>query len=424
MEDLHERNGMVERNCGGRLEEGKKGRMKTTDESTSGETEERDGMLEFLESRARDIMASIEQLEKEGMVDWVEGFQKFKRRVRKELNFIQRLKSRRGRRLPEPAHARGGDGDGEAALEDDNEALLGAQHASSNVPHMFGVRECLRHLPGIVAITTAKEYATGDPEEGHEPALVPVDAVACNGNLWVKVRASRGVRSWIPYRDCETAGPPDDQAVVDLAENLVLAAKQNPNSGRVPKVALAFLHGTVATITVERLTKMGVRTVWFGSGVAPASGPREKTSRAEDERKGSNSVIPTLEAFAGTLRKEDSKRYLSLDVTAIVALCSDICQDRKEGELKKFSESLKHMPRPIVAMVEHERVCPALPVIRDAMRARVVVVCETAKACAERIFKTVGGEDEKGRFKSLMETIRVSLLIRQMDKASVRFRCR
>eukprot|EP00467_Chlorarachnion_reptans_P001528 CAMPEP_0114538592 /NCGR_PEP_ID=MMETSP0109-20121206/30227_1 /TAXON_ID=29199 /ORGANISM="Chlorarachnion reptans, Strain CCCM449" /LENGTH=529 /DNA_ID=CAMNT_0001722625 /DNA_START=28 /DNA_END=1616 /DNA_ORIENTATION=- len=375
--------------------------------------DEWDTLLEVLETRAKALTASILRLQEERGNKWAEGFQKFCRRVKTELRFIQTLKGKKKRqREVERARFVWDIGTVIPRTEDDEPALLKAQYQSSNVPYLYGVHECIRHLPGVVAIATAKgfgskktpELADGDGEGSeNNNRTVPIDVIACNGNLWVKVRASRGVRLWMPGHDSSDAAD-DDQKVLDLAKKLVAAAQQNPNAGKVPKIAIALIPGTVHAKTVEALTKTGVATVWFGAGKASEECPPSDGSSIPS---GASTPTPTIRTYSEALQKASSELGVNLDVTAIIALCSDLCQERKDEELKRIGADFQHVAHHIRAIAEDERVCPALPLIRAAMRGRRVFVTETAKACAERIFKTLGGSKERNRFEELAKMVTI-----------------
>ncbi|GAB5364729.1 hypothetical protein AAMO2058_000995000 [Amorphochlora amoebiformis] len=302
----------------------------------------------------------------------VEGYSMYRRRVKKELEFLKR-------------------GSGTEAAE-----------RGCNIPHLYGVHMCLESLPSVVAVGRSFSYRHGTTTNPRVER-VPVDVVCGNGKIWVKVWG-RMKRRREDYNSgfASTSSSTDsfDPDVVKIASRLMACAALNKNLGRPPKVVYACFPDSLRPQTQEHLDKLGVTLI-------------QLTQDGEEPNYKKKSALG-IHHFARELRLENSKATINLDVTTLVALCSNLCNST-ETDLKALSR-FRAKNNHVRFLAEDEIKHRAKKIILDVIKNRKVVVCETAKACVERIFETVGGKEELER---LPNVLRLATIVKDQPSERV-----
>ncbi|XP_037070691.1 LOW QUALITY PROTEIN: UPF0415 protein C7orf25 homolog [Pollicipes pollicipes] len=309
----------------------------------------------------------------------VDGCDKFARKVRAELKFLQKLQ-RKPHTLKED-HLR-----------------------SSNMDSLQAIADTLRAAVDVTAMLATFSCA----ESGQR---VVVDVVAAGGAQWIKV-ISRNPAAL--QRVSLGQGEFGQRSAQEQAEQYAVVAQRNSHYFRPPAVHFVFSAG-VGRRLAARLRARGVLVSWRVHRRPPAGRRRLRRRRlgrllrrggggwhggnvTEPGSETSPEVWPSVAGAAPPTAGLAAESGLNLDVTAMLAYVSNLTNGRCHVS---FSE-------PVLAQQAiWEREAPVKPELDRLFADRELICCRSAERAFVSIVNTVGGPNEQRRADSLLRRVRV-----------------
>jgi len=305
--------------------------------------------LQLMISNAEDLLIRTSSL------DHISGTSKLHRKIKAELKCLENFKKKKS----------------SEALEN--------HLKSTNLTNLCAILQAIENSPDVVDVLKSFDY-----EQIEILDNLVVDVVILQGYKWLKVIARKPLAV---HRIWAGEGQHGDKDIMAMADEYLLAAKQNPVNYEPPSVCFLFPRGV--TQSVHKSLKM--------SGVEPIG---KIISDPDPFRKGGcEEVEPDFEAMANQLSNITINcRKFNLDITTLIVLTSAITN----GECDYiFKEEI------LSKQAEEERLEPALPKLLEAIQGKELITCRTAYDNFQEILHTVGGEGEKRRAEELMRNVTI-----------------
>ncbi|KNC49873.1 UPF0415 protein C7orf25 [Thecamonas trahens ATCC 50062] len=325
---------------------------------------------------------------------------------------------------------------------------------SSNLHALSAILATARKLDGLVRLGGSFKYGA--------KAKVYVDAVVKTHSAveWLKVKVTPPVPFHNMYAG---HGRASSSSMIDQARHLLDAAAEHPHGFTIPAVVYVFVGGVSISVAADLealgIVVRGERVdlgpldgvahaaapspficpstlASFGLLDSPAgplvSAPATTVTEAEladlmaggkiiEDAQGNRYVVETIEEYeyeydeydepegndngdvvgaaASTPPADSSAEMLNLDVSAILAYVSDLCQPG--GAETEFDDPL------IAKQAASERQQRQLPLMERMMAGKRLVVCETALASLQAILDTVAGPGERARAEALLANVAI-----------------
>nr|CAB3227161.1 UPF0415 protein C7orf25 homolog [Phallusia mammillata] len=270
---------------------------------------------------------------------------------------------------------------------------------SSNLKNLKAMVKCVSEV-GVKNITALfqrfhfLEASTADADLLVRPPIC-VDIVANDGKLWIKVIA-RNVNSMVAA--LKGHGQYGDKSLVDVARHFKAVAKENLIDFQIPLILFKFAHGVPPVLATE-LQEMEILV----------DGELISTAKLELEPCISTCSVKTI--IARNSQKKDSFdngivgdqetklcKKANLDITAMICLVSNLTNGQTD-----FTFGQPVLDQQAV----EERSNPALPVLKDFLKDKKLIACQTAVRNFTKIVETIGGENEKLRSKELLKQVTI-----------------
>lgn len=270
----------------------------------------------------------------------------------------------------------------------------------NNLPHLDAVVRVASSASGLSAFLKtflSKDYSSGNQQEVVRRHSVTVDVVCNTGSRWIKVSARNPYALQRQFLGQERHGRPD---VVTQTEALLRASKQNLKGYSPPDVVCYFDKGVTCEVR-EALFRLGATVIGDKIVDSQKAGSQVKTecypgylSSSECQR----SDVSVLAVLDIPLEQDSRPHLLNLDVTTLLAYVSEITNG---STFIDFKEDVLRL------QANEEILSPVLPVLRDTMRGKDLIACQSAISAFETILETIGGPNEKQRARLLLGQIRV-----------------
>jgi len=284
----------------------------------------------------------------------VDGMDKFKRRVLREIEFLSGL-------LKEP------------------NSIKKSHVTCTNLHHFRAIFDTFLSQEDVIAI--CKVFNLTKPDTMKK---IEVDVVSKGGLCWIKVKAMKAETLHnIAVGDTSYG----KKGITQLASDLIECAKQHLHHFHVPIVIIVFKNGVTEDVAHE-LKDLGV--IVQGSIVASNSEENVEISASHTEE-----ILPELQQIIPTCR---TPNVVNLDISSLITLVSDLTNG---GTTYNFKDPILRQ------QAEAERLSPTLPRLHEYMRDKEVVVTQTALNKFQNIIKIVGGEKEQKRSQELLSRLNV-----------------
>eukprot|EP00057_Strongylocentrotus_purpuratus_P027051 XP_011681525.1 PREDICTED: UPF0415 protein C7orf25 homolog [Strongylocentrotus purpuratus] len=363
--------------------------------------------LSALRERAEGLIKRADLLKTSGNI---EGIGKVKKKIQAELTFIKSLEE--GKVIPKKN-----------------------QLKSTNLSHLDALLHTAETFDHVTAVLRPVHYET---EEGYDISLL-VDVVGHKGRSWVKVTARKAEAL---HRIWEGEGEYGEQNIVQQVGQYQDASSQNLLDFSPPAVHVVFYSGITQAVSAELLDLGAVvhghiyqndDEMRNNKPDLPVFHPEEEIDKlpleAESIPQATNLDVTTMIALVSDLCQEFSfyvytnkiSKYpvciqeidklpleaesipqaTNLDVTTMIALVSDLCHG---GSSYSFNEPV------IEELSQQERQRPLLPEVENFIKGKELIVCETAKHDFDfqvSYLERTGGPREKERSQELLQRLHI-----------------
>ncbi|XP_076799788.1 UPF0415 protein C7orf25 homolog [Clavelina lepadiformis] len=287
-------------------------------------------------------------------------------------------------------------------LQDDPTMIKQSNLSSSNLSSLTAILDCLDAISSSNVVGLVQRF-TDDKTQS-----ICVDIVACKGHVWVKVIAKRPKAL---FASCKGQGQFGERTLMDIANDYIAMAKQHPVNYQIPQIVFHFANGVPGQLVVE-LNKLGILV----DGCVDGSFQDSDDSSNDESSCNVQPNIIDISIFINNFthlsidkatmsscmeigeKKLRVIKKVNLDVTTLLSLVSNLCN----GHCQYFYGV------PVLdEQAEQERKEPVLPKLKEFLKDKEMLVCETALHSFEEIISTIGGVREKERSKQLLEKVKV-----------------
>lgn len=278
---------------------------------------------------------------------------------------------------------------------DDENSIHSAQ--SSNASHLFGIYSIfMEYCASCCGVLKSFYYET---ENGK--ASIVVDVVLCpdvenDGFTWIKVIARNPRSIQHNFLGNSSFG---EKNIAHHAREYVRCASQNRHHFVVPSVIFVFVNGVTLDVKDHIESVHGITV--FGNVYSDESMEHNALSVSE-----------LIDCLPCKINPPIKRASVNLDVTALVVLCSNLCQGRHNFDFQD---------KTLNRMADEESKTPALPIVYKFIDGKRLVASNSAMKQFLDIVSKVAGPCERQRAESLSKSValvqdspsdRVSLLRR------------
>lgn len=214
------------------------------------------------------------------------------------------------------------------------------------------------------------------PKKVRDTKCLEIDCICDNGCTWVKFRTKTENFDNFEIIDSFPVKK-KSKSILDLARELLTAASQNPFYYRPPRILIVFTN-TISLKVFSELRNMGVDIQ------GRVSGPNHVTSFLYPHPFESKVIC-----------------CVNLDVTAMIAICSEITNNSHLARSITFTNSYLNM------QAVDEETNPALEAIHHFLLGKEVFVTTTALSRFNSIIESIAGKNEKQRAVNLLKKVKI-----------------
>lgn len=315
-----------------------------------------------------------------------------------------------------------------------NKILTELEHPSnatdgSNLPHLEAVfhtvmEEIAKEGSGTIGLEQKFWYANkqSQRQKKHQKQPEPrqffrVDIVSRGGTRWTKIKAESAKNI---HRKCQFMTKFGEKSIFHVAQEMIHGASANQVHFRCPEICFKFSQGVTMFVS-SKLKGMGVviegeilpdppqSQIATREHLSDEEGDEDEQgddqddeSKNDDLKQAEHSIqVVSSSLVPSTLSSPLSHNYkINLDVTAVVAFISDLCNISEEKDRIPFKfDGIFEWMR------QDEQEHPTLPLLQPYFNTGGAVMCESAWRSLAAIVSTIAGPSEKERYNQLKSQI-------------------
>ena len=252
---------------------------------------------------------------------------------------------------------------------------------STNLTNLRAVIKAIENSPDVIGILQNFYYET---EVGIEQLIV--DAVVTGGYKWIKIIARKPIAVHTIWKGDGQYG---DKDIVKVANEYLEASEQNPINYDAPSICFVFPRGVTESV-FNSLKNTGVTPI---GKILPDP---DLNDLENWEKLVTESNLEHITSLLSDFTVRCSK--VNLDITTLIVLTSNVTN----GDCNfTFQEDI------LTKQAAEEKSEPALPKLKEYLKDKELICCQTAYDNFQDILRTVGGEKEKQRSAELFKYVKV-----------------